>query len=219
MADGRPGGYLGVIPPPWSPTESPHMPEAPTFESLMLRVRGGDQEAAAELVKTYEPAIRRAVRFRLTDARLGSLLDSMDICQSVLMSFFVRAASGQYELETPAQLLTLLATMARNKLASQARRQHADRRDRRRDDAGGDEAGRFVSPRPGPSVEVAARDLLQEVRRRLSPDERRLLELRDKGREWAAIADELGGSPEALRKKLARAVERVAEELGLDDES
>ena len=40
----------------------------------------------------------------------------MDICQSVLGSFFVRAATGQYKLETPEHLLKLLTTMARNKL-------------------------------------------------------------------------------------------------------
>ena len=60
------------------------MVEAPTFEELIRRVRAGDQDAAAVLVRRYEPAIRRAVRFRLADARLGNLLDSMDICQSVL---------------------------------------------------------------------------------------------------------------------------------------
>src|SRR3954451_3991768 len=104
------------------------MPEAPTFEELIRRVRGGDQDAAAALVRRYEPAIRRAVRFRLADARLGGMLDSMDICQSVMKSFFVRAASGQYDLETPEKVLGLLAAMARNKLASQARRQGAQRR-------------------------------------------------------------------------------------------
>src|SRR3954462_198831 len=104
------------------------MPEAPTFEELIRRVRGGDQDAAAALVRTYEPAIRRAVRFRLADNRLGGLLDSMDICQSVLMGFFVRAAAGQSALATPEKLLGLLATMARNKLTSHARRQGAQRR-------------------------------------------------------------------------------------------
>jgi RNA polymerase sigma-70 factor (ECF subfamily) len=59
--------------------------------------------------------------------------------------------------------------------------------------------------------------LVQETRRRLAPDERHLLELREQGREWAEIAEELGGSPEALRKKLARAVDRVARDLGLDE--
>ena len=77
------------------------MAETTTFEELIRRVRAWDQDAATELVRRYEPAIRRAVRFRLADARLGGLFDSMDICQSVLGSFFVRAAWGQYDLETP----------------------------------------------------------------------------------------------------------------------
>src|SRR5438270_11846773 len=113
------------------------MPEAATFEELIRRVRTWDQDAAAELVRRYEPAIRRAVRFRLADARLGGLLDSMDICQSVLKSFFVRAASGQFDLETPEKVLGLLAAMARNKLASQSRRQGAQRRGGRHVATGG----------------------------------------------------------------------------------
>src|SRR5262245_32578317 len=91
------------------------------FRELITRVRAGDDRAAADLVARYEPAIRRAVRFRLTDPALRRTCDSMDVCQSVLMSFFVRAASGQYELDTPEQLLRLLTAMARNKLLNQAR--------------------------------------------------------------------------------------------------
>src|SRR3954466_15883459 len=94
-----------------------------SFQQLIGRVRKGDEQAAAELVRTYEPAIRRAVRFRLTDPALRRTCDSLDVCQSVLMSFFVRAASGQYELDTPEQLLHLLTVMARNKLLNEARRQ------------------------------------------------------------------------------------------------
>jgi RNA polymerase sigma-70 factor (ECF subfamily) len=48
--------------------------DTPAFPDLIRRVRDGDQDAAAELVKHYEPYIRRAVRFRLADARLGTLL-------------------------------------------------------------------------------------------------------------------------------------------------
>jgi RNA polymerase sigma-70 factor (ECF subfamily) len=194
------------------------MPEATTFEELIRRVRAWDQDAAAEFVRRYEPAIRRAVRFRLTDARLGALFDSMDICQSVLGSFFVRAASGQYDLETPEKVLGLLAAMARNKLASQARRQGARRRGGHHVTTGIRDQEQFAGPSACPSREVAARDLLQEVRRRLSSDERQLLDLRNEGHDWSVIAARLGGSAEALYKKLARAVDRVAEQLGLDDE-
>jgi RNA polymerase sigma-70 factor (ECF subfamily) len=194
------------------------MPEAPTFEELIRRVRAWDQEAAADLVRRYEPAIRRAVRFRLSDARLGTLLDSMDVCQSVLRSFFVRAASGQYSLETPEQVLKLLTAMARNKLASQARKQRSLRRDSRRDSPIAEGASGLVAPDDSPSAATVVRDLQQEIRRRLAPDEWQLLELKNQGHDWAAIAARVGGNAESLRKKLSRAIDRVAEELGLDDE-
>jgi RNA polymerase sigma-70 factor (ECF subfamily) len=194
------------------------MPEPPAYDELIRRVRAWDQDAAAELIRRYEPAIRRAVRVRLADARLKSLLDSTDICQSVLKSFFFRAAAGQYELETPEHLLKLLSAMARNKLTVKARREYAQRRDRRRLVPQGPDQERLVAPGAGPSGEVAARDLLEEVRRRLSDEEYRILELRNQGDDWAAIAAQLGGGAEALRKKLARALDRVVVELGLDDE-
>jgi RNA polymerase sigma factor (sigma-70 family) len=194
------------------------MSEATAFEELIRRVRAWDQEAAAELVRRYEPAIRRAVRFRLAGARLGNLLDSMDVCQSVLRSFFVRAASGQYSLETPDQVLKLLTAMARNKLASQARRQHSQRRDNRRASPIAERESRLVAPGDSPSAAMVVRDLQQEVRRRLAPDEWQLLELRTQGHNWTAIAAQVGGGAESLRKKLARAIDRVVHELGLDDE-
>jgi RNA polymerase sigma-70 factor (ECF subfamily) len=142
----------------------------------------------------------------------------MDICQSVLKSFFVRAAAGQFDLETPEHLLKLLSAMARNKLTTQARREHAQRRDRRRVVRETPDEDQLVAPGEGPSGEVAARDLLEEVRRRLSPEERRILDLKNQGEDWAAIAAQLNGSAEGFRKKLARAIDRVAAELGLDDE-
>ena len=196
-----------------------------SFRGLIARVRAGDDQAAAELVRRYEPAIRRAARVRLVDTRLNRLLDSMDICQSVMASFFVRAALGQFELETPDQLLRLLATMTRNKLAGQVKGHGAARRDFRRvgavpgdrDDGAGAGAEQIAGSDPTPSRDLAARELLDEALRRLSPEERRILDCREQGGQWAEIAAELGSSPEALRKRLARAVDRVAHELGLDE--
>jgi RNA polymerase sigma-70 factor (ECF subfamily) len=194
------------------------MSEAPDFDELITRVRAWDEQAAAELVRRYEPAIRRAVRVRLANARLGNLFDSMDICQSVLRSFFVRSASSQYDLETPEQVLKLLTAMARNKLASLARKQHTLRRDNRRASAIGDAGSQIVCSGESPSAAIEVRDLQEEVQRRLAPDEWQLLQLRNQGHEWAEIAGRVGGLPETLRKKLARAIDRVIDELGLEDE-
>src|SRR5215468_8728847 len=114
------------------------MPADDQFADLIRRVRAGDEDAAAELVRRYEPSIRRVVRVYLRDPRLRRVLDSTDICQSVLATFFVRANLGQYELDTPESLLKLLATIARNKVTNEAHRQQADRRDYRRDRVLGD---------------------------------------------------------------------------------
>jgi RNA polymerase sigma-70 factor (ECF subfamily) len=190
-----------------------------SFEELIQRLRRGDESAATELVRRYEKPLRHIVHVRLVDARLRRRLDAEDICQSVLASFFVRVALGQYDLNQPEDLLKLLATMARNKLADQARRpsmaRHADRRvplEELPDHA--------VASREGtPSQRIALEDLVREARRRLSPEERKLLDLRDQGLDWAAIAAQVGGSPEALRKRLARAIDLVAAELGLEEGS
>jgi len=191
------------------------MPEASTFQELIRRVRAGDARAAEELVRLYEPTIRRVVRVRLGDARLQRLFDSTDICQSVFGSFFVRTALGQYELDTPEQLLSLLVNMSRKKVIDQIREAGAARRDYRRGQ-GLSPQEEHAAPGPSPSEQVSGEELLREFRRRLSEDERRLAEARADGRDWKQIAAERGGSPEALRKQLARAVDRVAGELGLE---
>ena len=189
--------------------------EEPSFGEFIRRVRAGDERAAVELVRRYEPAIRRAVRLRLRDPRLRRLVESVDICQSVFASFFVRATLGQYELESPERLIGLLAAIARNKVACQANRERAGRRDHRRVDPG---AVLDQNPAPGasPSRQVAARELALEARRLMTPEERALLERRERGLGWAEIAAELGGRPDALRVRLARAAARVATQLGLD---
>lgn len=187
------------------------------FPEMMQRVRDGDAEAASRLVRQFEPAVRRALRIWMLNARLRRSLDSVDICQSVLASFFVRAAFRQYQLETPAQLVKLLVSMARNKLSDQIRREHAECRDTRRLEPGDVRDREVMGAVPSPSRVATARDLLAECRRRMTDDERRVADLRALGREWPEIAAEVGGQPDALRKKMDRTVNRIARELGLDD--
>jgi RNA polymerase sigma-70 factor (ECF subfamily) len=181
-----------------------------SFRELIRRVRAGEQDAAAELVRQYEPEIRRAVRCRL-DSNLGRLLDSMDVCQSVLSNFFVRVAAGQFDLREPSQLLRLLVTMARNRVLDYARKA-AHRQERTPDSAvWADLPGREQSP----SQALSDQELLQKVKDGLSEEERAVAERRAAGLGWADIGRELGASAEAVRKKFSRALDRVTRELGL----
>src|SRR5271166_5193654 len=139
------------------------MPPDPSFDELIRQVGNGDEQAAARLVRDFEPVARRVLRARLRGARARQEFDSMDICQSVFAIFFVRVAAGQYDLKEPDDLIKLLLTMTRNKVAEKMRHQH---------------------------------------RLRLS---------------WEEVAASLGGTAGARRNQLARALDRVAQELRLDE--
>ena len=196
------------------------MSSSGNFRELLDRIRTGDAVAAEELVRTYEPELRRAIRVRLTDARLRRLVDSIDICQSVLAGFFVRTAAGQFDVESPEELLKLLVTMARNRVIDWARRSQADRRDGRRNVPLEDADGQMMplaSDQEGPVTVLVNRDLLENVRSRLAPDELKLMEQRADGKNWNEIAAEYGEQPNAVRMRLTRALDRVAEELGLEE--
>src|SRR5262249_36279292 len=138
------------------------MAEGSPFRDLIRRVRAGEPQATEELFRRYEPAIRRTVRLRLHHARLRRLLDSTDLCQSVLKSFFVRAALGQYELNQPEALLRLLTAMAHHKLTNEVHKQRAGRRDIRRVEAGPVEEREVAAPGSSPSQQAAARELVEE---------------------------------------------------------
>jgi RNA polymerase sigma-70 factor (ECF subfamily) len=187
------------------------------FADLIRRLRAGDPRAAEELVREYEPAIRLEVHCRLRDRRLRRAFDSMDVCQSVLASFFVRAAAGQYDLEQPDQLRKLLVGMARKKLLVQVRKQRAQCRDVRRLESIVRDDCAAIAGDPSPSWQCEAEDLLHNFQQRLTPEERQLAQLRTQGREWPDIAARVGGTPGGRRKQLTRAIDRVAQELGLDE--
>lgn len=187
------------------------------FADFLCRIRAGDARAAEELVRQHERLIRLEVRMRIGDPRLRRVFDSMDVCQSVLASFFTRAALGQYDLAEPGELLRLLCTMARNKLRSRVRAERRLCRDGRRVE-GGVEGVDAAADDPSPSELVADRELLALVRARLSEEELRIADLRMGGKAWAEIAAALGGTAQSRRKQLERALDRVARELGLDEQ-
>lgn len=195
------------------------MPADERFMELLTRVRQGDQQAAQELVNSYESVIRIAVRARLRDPAFARLFDSMDICQSVMASFFPRVALGEFDLEEPKQLVGLLVKMVQNKLAYQVRRHRAQRRDVKRGISADDsQASELHAVSPSASQEAMAQELLGLIRSRLNPDERQIAELRRQGYQWDEIARQLGGTAEARRKQFQRAIRVIATDLQLDEE-
>ena len=190
--------------------------EEAELRALLQRVNQGDQEAAAELVHRFEPEVQRFVHFRLTDPRLRLLMDSLDICQSAFARFFVWLAEGKAKFETPHQLLAALRTIAQNRLCTHRRAQIAQRRGgqcyRIEDSRAVAEASAGASD---PAEAVEASDLYDRIRDRLEPEDRELVDQRLAGAEWSRLTGRFGPSPDAVRKRFTRAIERAAEHLGL----
>ncbi len=172
------------------------------FDRFSADLRAGDERAAAELVRRYEPYLRHVIRARLTDRCLRRVLDSLDVCQSALGEFFVRMADGRFQFQDPDRLRALLVTMALNKLIDRARHERRH---------GGGLPDNFDTPAPGlpPDEQTLQRELAMAIRGRLSERESWLIDQRVQGRTWIEIAAVDGGRPAALRMMYARALARV----------
>ncbi|MEI8022386.1 MAG: sigma-70 family RNA polymerase sigma factor [Schlesneria sp.] len=185
------------------------------FAEFIRRIRSGDETAVRELIQQYEQELRIIARGRINNSRLRSLFDSSDVCQSILANFLARVAIGQFDLESPQDLLNLLATMVRNKIKDYTRGQNRQRRDSHRlyqqniddlDLAGTDET---------PSVFVANKEFLEKFFDHLTKEERQIADMRRDGQTWEQISAGLGEPSEALRRRFSRALDRVSSELGL----
>jgi len=186
------------------------------FQCNLDRLRRGDQDAIGQFVAQYEPFIRRTLRYRIARAALQSAADSIDVCQSVLGGFLLRLAAGEYELHTEEDLRKLLMAIANKKFLVLNRRETAAKRDRRQTRSLED-----VDDIPESAKKTTIVDhleLLQEVSKRLKPEEQQLFHWRREGQSWETISDRMSQDALILRKRLSRALHRVAIELKLEDE-
>jgi RNA polymerase sigma factor (sigma-70 family) len=192
------------------------MSDLNSFLELVRLVRARDEAAWTQLTREFEPFTRRFVRFRMRTrsdhSRLRPEVDSMDICQSVFKSLFIGLRDGRFTLNCPEHLEKLLAAMVRFKVATKARRLSVTLREILDLDAPRDRVD--AAPRPEKAVED--RDLLETILKGFEGDELELLVRRLDDQSWTAIAQAVGGTPESLRKKLTRALERVRDHPELD---
>ncbi len=184
------------------------------FEELLERVRAGDDAASAELFHLYENDVKRILRANMRVDGIRRVVDPSDVYQIVMITFFVRAALGQFVLSDPKQLKGLLLKIAQHKLADLARApslklilEHLD----------GTKGTEPVDPGNGPVSQAISRDLVQRIRARMTEDERAVASLRGAGMSWDQVGAELGEGPDAARMRLDRALKRVKRELKLGD--
>jgi RNA polymerase sigma factor (sigma-70 family) len=185
------------------------------LEDLLRRIRGGDQDAAAEFYRVYEPHVRRVIRARMRAQGMRRASDSSDLCQVVLASFLVGSAVGRYDFADSDGLKRLLARIATNRVIDLGRRPEFRKPIV---PVGGDGADEIdvVDRGPGPASQIALYELLEKANRLLTDRERTIAELRKDGLTWEEIGQRLGKNGEAVRKSLDRAARRILLDLGME---
>jgi len=201
---------------------------------LVERLQHNDREAVGVLMERYGSALRRSIERALLVQRLtGSPshpgpvdAEASDVFQTVLLLFLARlrrqqdGPHGALHFATPAHLVAYLQAIAEHEMI---RRRSCGMASARAGSGLVTAAGVEPAARePTPSQSLLLRELkeqdqaaLEEILRRLSPQERAIWDLVRAELTWPEIARRLGGtsSPEALRKAFARAIRRIAEDL------
>jgi RNA polymerase sigma factor (sigma-70 family) len=190
--------------------------EGDHFQSFVTRIRHGDQQAAEELVRSYERVVRVSIRYKLTSPSMRRQFDSMDVCQSAFASFFLRVAVGQFDLESPKQLVGLLVAIAQNKLLMQVRRHQQQKRNVNRIESDEQAMMQVCDSRSSPSQEIQAREQLDRLFLMLTSEEQEIANERIQGFDWNAIAGKRGKQPNTVRMQFSRAVDRALKGLGVE---
>lgn len=173
---------------------------------LLERVRRGDRDAAAELIRQYEPVIRRRIRGRL-GAEMRRVVDSMDIVSTVARRLDRCVREGRVEASNDAQLWCLLRQITDNAFKEKGR---AFQRMRRF------EKNLAASTRETSEAEIAGTDS-ESARMAVGllsrPEEMELALLRSAGVSFSRIAQVMGISIVAARQRWRYLRRRVTSAL------
>jgi DNA-directed RNA polymerase specialized sigma24 family protein len=169
-------------------------------------LRSGDDQAVEQLLSQLDPILRRLIRLRLIDGRLRQVMDTTDIFQSLVKDFLSQKEAGPAPAGSSAGLCAYLAAAVRYKIQTRTRKEL-------RHQSGLPDHWEPISSEPDPAQQVQDQDSRQAIRSRLAEPTRRLFDLKMQGLTWTAIAEQVGGDPDALRMRLRRAVTAVLGEL------
>ena len=163
------------------------------FQTLLVEIQQGSEEAARRFLDVYGEHILRVIRSRL-HRKLRPKFDSDDFLQDVLVSFFHDPPPPGAFQESKA-FFKYLTRMAQNKVIDQVRGGLAQKRDFQRENSlqgsARVEALGVVGPDPTPSEQAVANEKWVNLVKDQPPKLQRALELLRQGHSHVEIAREL----------------------------
>jgi RNA polymerase sigma-70 factor, ECF subfamily len=189
-------------------------PASSDDQSLLRKVRIGDQEAARQLYERYGEQLIALARRRISQ-RFSRRVDPEDIVQSVFRTFFGRAKAGEFVLEGPDDLCRLLARITVHKTLRQIAFHHMGKRDVTKEATGGVEGherlNELLARDPTPEASSLFVDQLRHFLMNLRPQEQQIVDLRMQEYTAAEIAQKLNVSERTIRRLMER-IRAIAEQ-------
>jgi RNA polymerase sigma-70 factor (ECF subfamily) len=177
--------------------------DSTAIERLLDRLNDGDEQAAAEVFRAYEPFLRQVVRRRLP-AQVQAQLESCDVVQSAWADLLAGFREARWRFRDVAHLRAFLIRVVQCRLYDRARRVLGQAR---REQPLARLPGELPSPQPRPSEWAQADAVWEKMLALCPPEHEEVLRLRRAGFTLQEIADRTGlheGSVRRLLRQLAR---------------
>jgi RNA polymerase sigma factor (sigma-70 family) len=193
----------------------------PSFAELLIRLRQGDQEAAARIFHTFSRRLIALARSRM-HGLIRQKEDPEDISDSVFKSFFRRDAQEPFDLDDWDSLWSLLTVITLHKCGKRIRYFRAACRDVQREveppaEHNDSHAGwEVIAREPSPDEAVQLTDTVEQLMRELDGRERQILSLSLQGWTVTEVAAEVKRSERTVYRTLERIKDRL-EDLGRDE--
>jgi RNA polymerase sigma factor (sigma-70 family) len=179
-----------------------------SIDVLLERLASGDETAACEAFRTYEPHLRMVVRRNLS-ARVRAKFDSVDVVQSVWADLLQGFRTGRWQFTDAAHFRAFLVKATKNRFLNRLRRHRtAVEREQPMPDA---EVVGVVSATPAPSEQVQAEDTWSRLVALCPPAHRELLALKRQGLSLDELAQRTGLHKSSIRRILYELARRFSE--------
>jgi RNA polymerase sigma-70 factor (ECF subfamily) len=185
------------------------MCDDPSFEDLMVRLRRGDESAAASIFQRFACRLIGLARSHL-DGVIRQKVDPADIMQSAFKSFFRRHSRDEFDLDDWNSLWSLLTVITLRKCGHHIRHYRTAGRDLHREvvpRAHPEEATaswEAIAREPTPSEAAMFAETLERLMARLKDRERTMVELSMQGCSIPEISAAVGRTERTVYRVLER---------------
>jgi RNA polymerase sigma factor (sigma-70 family) len=178
------------------------------LDGLLEKLASGDDAAAAQVFRAYEPYLRMVVRRQLSPD-LRAKFDSLDVVQSVWVHVFKGFRQAGWRFADAGHLRAFLTQLTRHRFIDRLRR-HRRALVREQPLAEGEFEDSLPSEDPQPGDSLQADELWEELLELCPPAHREVLRLKRDGALTAEIAARTGLHEGSVRRILSVLAQRLA---------